>query len=279
MTQGMSDQSSDNRANAQALSLPDLVLAALSIPRIDPARFAEVIEAFGSLPIDAQVDLANRLIGARGQYLCHRLWDCDSEAAQGVRRKRLEDIGRAAGRLLRLLHRDRVDTQSWNLHPAITLALPQLFRIASERRPSQIWDQGLSRLGAMLADLAKVGAQAGAIFESPFPKTRGGERRQGRTAAADLVHRLIEIYGDIRARFPGSGPALEFGHPLLQFVRAALTFAVSAPREVTDSDGTYYRPFEANFLETDLPSRITDNAIRGIFDRRRRQTKSKNHLI
>ncbi len=264
------------------MSLPDPVLVALSIPGIDRSRFGAVIEAFGPLPIDDQVELANRLIGARGQYLVHRMFECDSEAAQGGRRKRLEAIGKAAGRLLRLLHRDGADPQPWNAHPAATLALPELCRVASEHRPKQVWDppQGLSLLGAMLADLAKVGDQTEVIFPSPFPKTRGGERRQGRTASADLVHRLIDIYDDVRARFPRSGPAPAFGRPLLQFVRAGLAFAVSPPPEFTDSDGRCYRPWEANFLEADLPetSRITDDAIRGIFDRRRPQTKLKKRL-
>jgi hypothetical protein len=279
----MPDQPPDNRAtNAQVLSLPDPVLVALSIPGIDPSRYGAVIEAFGPLPIDGQVELANRLIDARGQYLVHRMFECDSEAAQGARRKRLKRIGKASGRLLRLLHRDGADPQPWNAHPAATLALPELCRVASAHRPKQVWDppQGLSLLGAMLADLAKVGDRAEVIFRSPFPKTRGGERRQGRTASADLVHRLVDIYDDIRARFPGSGPALAFGRPLLQFVRTALTFAVSAPREFTDADGKCFRPWEANFLEIDLPetSRITDDAIRGIFDRRRPHTKPKKHL-
>jgi hypothetical protein len=59
--------SPDNRAmNTQVLSLPDPVLVALSIPgNPDPARFGAVIEAFGPLPIDGQVELVNRLIEAR----------------------------------------------------------------------------------------------------------------------------------------------------------------------------------------------------------------------
>jgi hypothetical protein len=278
----MSDQPSDNRAtNAQTLSLPDSVLVALSVARINPARFDAVIEAFGALPSDGQVELVNRLIGARGEYLSHRMWRCDTGTRPGAHRRRLNEIGTTAGRLLRLLHRDRADPQPWNLHPAATLALPQLCRIASEHRPNQIWDppQGLSLLGAMLTDLAKVGAQADAVFEASFPKTHGGERRQGHEPATGLVHRLMEVYEDMRARFPDSGPALAFGRPLLQFVRAALTFAVTAPPEITDSDGRRYRSFEVNFLESDLPSRITDDAIRGILDRRRPQTKSKNDLI
>jgi hypothetical protein len=278
----MPDQPSDNRAvSAQAPSLPDPVLVELSRARIDATRFVAVIDAFGPLPSDGQVELVNRLIGARGEYISHRMWKCDTGMRPGVRRKRLNEIGTTAGRLLRLLHRDGADPQPWNLHPAATLALPRLCRIASEHRPNQIWDppQGLSLLGAMLADLAEVGAQADAVFEAPSPKAHGGERRQGHEPTTGLVHRLIEVYEGMRVRFPDSGPALAFGRPLLQFVRAALTFAVTAPREITDSDGRRYRSFEVNFLETDLPSRITDDAIRGILDRRRPRTKSENHLI
>jgi hypothetical protein len=132
----------------------------------------------------------------------------------------------------------------------------------------------------MLTDLEKVGAQAEAIFASPFRKERGGKRRQGRTASANLVHQLIETYDDIRGRFPGSGPKLAYGGPLLQFIRAALAFTVSAPRELTDADGRHYQSSEVNFLETDLAeaSRTTDRSIKGIFDRRRAQSKSKNNL-
>jgi hypothetical protein len=38
----------------------------------------------------------------------------------------------------------------------------------------------------MLANLAKVAAQADAIFEAPFPKTHGGERREGHEPATGL---------------------------------------------------------------------------------------------
>ena len=58
----------------------------------------------------------------------------------------------------------------------------------------------------MLANLAKVAAQADAIFEAPFPKTHGGERREGHEPATGLVYRLIEVYEDLHARFPDSGP-------------------------------------------------------------------------
>src|SRR6266849_9828613 len=273
---GMPDQPSDNHAvNAETLSLPDQVLVALSLPGIDPARFLAVTKAFGPLSIDGQVELVNRLIDARGQYLVHRMSDCDSETAQGVRRERLDDIGKAAGRLLRLLHRDGADPQPWNAHPAATLALPELCRVASEHRPKQVWDppQGLSLLGVMLADLAEVGTQAEAVFQARFAKKHGGPRREGLTPATGLVEKLIEIYEAMRAQHPESGPPLGFGKRLVKFVRAGLAFAISTRTIWLDG-----RPsFEAAFMEADLalPTRVTDNAIRGAFQRWRTQIKVK----
>jgi hypothetical protein len=274
----MSDQPSDNPAtNAQALSLPDPVLAALSIPGIDPARFGAVIQAFGSLSEEGQVELVHRLIAARGQYLLHRRWVSDATTRQGVLRSRLKEIGSAADRLLRLLHRDGTDARDWNAHPGITLALPQLCRTGSQHRPYQIWDppQGLSLLSAMLLDLAEVGTQAEAIFQSRFPKKHGGNRREGHNPATGLVEQLIEIYEAMRAQYPESGPRPVFGKPLIKFVRAGLAFAVSTG--TVWLDGTGQPSFEAAFMEADLPkpTRVTDDAIRVAFQRWHTQTKVK----
>jgi hypothetical protein len=272
----MPDQPTDNLPeNAQALSLPDPVLVELSRARIDPAPFCAVIDAFGSLPSDGQIELVNRLIKARGQYLCHRMFECDAATRQGVLRSRLKDIGSTADRLRRLLLRAVPNPQPWNLHPAATLALPQLCRTASEHRPNQIWNppQGLSLLGVMLADLAEVGAQAEAIFPARFPKKHGGTRREGPNSAAGLVDQLIEIYGTMRTRYPESGPPPGFGKSLVKFVRAGLNFAISA--RTIWLGGTGRPSFETAFIEADLPkpTRVTDNAIRGAFQRRHTQTK------
>jgi hypothetical protein len=272
----MSDEPSDSWAtSASDLSLPCEVVDALSIPGIDRTLFPDVIEAFGPLPVDGQVELANELIRARGQYSAHRMSVCDSERNQGVRRKRLKEIGITARRLLHLLHREGVEPQPWSLHTAIALALPHLRRIASERRPNQIWDQGLSPLQAMLTDLISVGEQAEAIFWSPFPKTRGGNRRKGPTPASDLVDQLIRIYVDKRDKFPDSGPRPAFGDDLLRFIRAALVFTVSA--RVLYVGGQRRQPSEAAFIESDLakPTRMTDDAIRGLWDRRHKPNNNK----
>ena len=77
----------------------------------------------------------------------------------------------------------------------------------------------------------------------------------------------------MRARHPESGPPLGFGRRLVKFVRAGLTFAISTRTIWLDG-----RPsFEVAFMETDLalPTRVTDNAIRGAFQRRRTQIKVK----
>jgi len=260
----MSDQRSDNPAtNAQALSLPRPVLVALSILGIDPARFCAVIDAFGPLSNDGQVGLVNQLIEARDGYLSHRMWKCDTGTQPGLRRKRLKEIASPPVSCCGC----SIATEPWNPHPAATLALPQLCRIASEHRPNQIWDppQGLSLLGAMLANLAKVAAQADAIFEAPFPKTHGGERREGHEPATGLVYRLIEVYEDLHARFPDSGPRSAFGKPLLQFVRAGLAFAVSTRTSYLGDK--YLQPPETAYVEADLPTRLTDAAIKRIFER------------
>src|SRR5215212_5659508 len=124
---------------------------------MDRGLFGPVIESFGPLPIHAQVEVANRLIRARGQYLCHRLAICDPAASgQANLSTRLKDIGFTAARLLQLLHRDGEEARPWNLHPAVTLALPQLCLVGSSEGFNQAWDppHGLGQLGTMLSELA-----------------------------------------------------------------------------------------------------------------------------
>jgi hypothetical protein len=127
----------------------------------------------------------------------------------------------------------------------------------------------------MLTDLAEAGAQADAEFDTRLPRTHGGPRREGHTPASGLIDRLIELYVDLRTRFPESGPQPAFGNPLLQFVRAGLAFAVGT--RTIFLDGKCLQPSEAAYMEADLPkpTRVTDDAIRAAFQRRRTQTKMK----
>jgi hypothetical protein len=123
----------------------------------------------------------------------------------------------------------------------------------------------------MLADLAEVGAQAEAVFPARFSKKHGGPRREGLTPATGLVEHLIEIYGVMRAQYPENGPPPGFGKRLVKFVRAGLPFAISTRTVWLEGRAS----FEAAFMEADLamPTRVTDNAIRGAFQRLRTQIK------
>jgi hypothetical protein len=82
-------------------ALPGPVVEVLSIFGIDVARFEAVLEAFGTLPDDGQIDLANQLIHARRQYVIDRREECDPERRQGKLHKHLEKTSKDAGRLLR----------------------------------------------------------------------------------------------------------------------------------------------------------------------------------
>jgi hypothetical protein len=139
--------------------LPAAVLEALSYPGIDAFLFPAVLAAFGSLPVDGQMWLANELIGERLQYLIHLKAAHDRESTLAACQKQLKQFGAAAAALRKSLHRAGTDHQPWNRHPAIDRALPHLFRIAAKRRPNQIWDGGLTLFDAMLAVAIEAGAK------------------------------------------------------------------------------------------------------------------------
>jgi len=256
--------------NERAFSLPERVISGLSNSWLDPARFLDVIQGFGSLPNEGQLQLANQLIEAREQYVYHVISLAHDTTRPSHLRNRLQAIGSTAEQLLRLLHRDGAEPAPWNTHHVITGALPELCRIGTERRPNQIWDppQGVSLLGAMLGDLVEAGATADAIYPVRHPERHGGNRKRGLSnPASNLIERLIDIYAELREMYPGSGPPPAVGKPLIQFVRAGLTFAVSIRKS---PDGSKRPSFEAAFMDPDLPkeTRTTDDAIRGIFQRR-----------
>lgn len=263
----MSDQFSNKTTiDGKAISLPDPVLQWLSIEGIDPARFLDLVQAFGRLPDEGQVQLANGVNEARSQYVNHRISLAHDTTRPSNQRDRLRDIGSAAERLLRLLHRDGADPAPWTTHHAVTGALPQLCRISSQCRQDAIWDppQGLSLLSAMLADLTALGTQAEAIYPVANRQKRGGNRRLNADPRSELVRRLIELYEALRKQYPETGPAPAFSAPLIQFVRAGLTFAISRRKF---PDGMDLQSSEAAFIDRALPKLITDDAIRGVYQR------------
>jgi hypothetical protein len=114
--------------------LPVLVLVALSRAGIiDSHSFAAVLAAFGPLPAEGQLELADRLIETRRMYAINMRSKHDREDLPFARRERLDEIGPTAERLRKLLHRDGTEPQPWNLHPAVSREFPALYRIVTER--------------------------------------------------------------------------------------------------------------------------------------------------
>ena len=85
---------------------------------------------------------------------------------------------------------------------------------------------------------------------------RGGQRRAGQvTAEVQLIKTIIESYALLRNKFPSSGPRRASRRTLMQFVRSALRLV---------------DPYLAE------PTRITDEAIRGAFNRGTNQRQNRN---
>ena len=153
-----------------------------------------------------------------------------------------------------------------SIHPTTGPSLLiELYRVAVERRPATATasaDERLTTLILLLSDLVEAAERCALDAGTQYRPGHGGARRTGQiTAEVALVQGLIESYAELRKRFPGSGPQSAFDQPLLKFMRSALKLVASA----------------SHFVDPDLsePTRITDAAIRGAFNRWRAQTKAK----
>jgi hypothetical protein len=259
--------------------LPYSVLVELSRAWIEHSRFADALAAFGPLPEDGQLELVNRLVDARAVYALNRRHELDRDDRPSRHRERLAEIGAGASRLLRLQHRDGVEPQPWYLHPAIEIAFPALYRVARSRRPTKIesWKPGerLGILAEILGDLVALSDQAIRASEDDFSNTRGGKRRQGPKATAELVQALMETYAALRMRWPESGPRLAFDKALRRFLRVGLEFAVSYAPISDPNGGVLSEQWEATVIDAELakPTRTTDAALRGIYQRWRSRIK------
>ena len=257
--------------------LPESVLLELSRAWIEPSRFAAALAAFGPLPEAGQLELVNRLVEARAVYAFNRRHELDCNDRPSRRRDRLAEIGAAASRLLRLLHPDGVEPRPWYLHHA--LDFPAVYRVARERRPTKIasWEPGerLGMLVEILDDLVALSDQALRVSEDSFSNARGGARRQGPKATAELVQALMETYAALRMRWPESGPRLAFDKALRRFLRVGLEFAVSYAPISDPNGGVLSEQWEATVIDAELakPTRTTDAALRGIYQRWRSRIK------
>jgi hypothetical protein len=259
------------------LVLTDVVQTVLRPAQIPPEKFAGVLSAFGRLPEDAQHNLAVRLVNAVETYRLRKSAQKQKIPQAHQRRKQLEDISTSGRRILKLLGVDNAETIASgvrigsNLYPTTTTeVLIGLYKVGAQRRPEKSAigaEERLATLLMLLSDLVEAAEQsARKISTRPG---RGGDRRTGElTAEGELIQAIIKLYIEFRERFPSSGPHSDFGEALRKFVRSGLELAVSCSHSV-DSDGKKYEPWYMSAVDRDLPkpTRITDAAIRGAFQR------------
>jgi hypothetical protein len=284
--------------------LPKKVVGVLKASQKLPETFAAMLDAFGPLPEDGQYDLANRMVAAAEVYT--RMRRARSSPRPFEERERLVRIGAATKQLLVLLGIDDPQSIAVNplargmgiLHPVVSKhLLIELFRVAAERRPATATlsaDERVVTLLLLLSDLAEAAERSAhevTRLSKPKAKTasppdlpkqggrepqtagRGGDRREGRTAEGELIHSIIEVYAVLCEHFPENERQPAFDDRLVQFVRAGLRFVVaSAP--IFGADGVQYESGEMAWVDRNLPTRITNAAIRSAFNRWCAQTKS-----
>jgi hypothetical protein len=253
--------------------LPDSVIAELWRARIPRENFSAVLSAFGRIPAAAQYDLAVRLVNAAGVFHLRKAVEQQKFPRAHEQRDQLEDISTLASRLLALLGVNEPKSvadgvRGW-VHPTATSLLTWLYRVAVERRPATATasaDERLTTLIVLLSDLVEAAEQS--AREVSTRPGFGGDRRTGElTPEGELIQAIIKLYIDFRNRFPSSGSKPAFDKQLRKFVRSGLELAVSCV--VVGSDGKKYEPWHMAAIDCDLPkpTRTTDDAIRGAFQR------------
>jgi hypothetical protein len=276
--------------------LPARVLIELRRGQIPPESFAAVLDAFGELPEEGQYDLAVRIINASTIYELRKLVEQQFPHPH-EHQSRLKRISISAKHLLALLGINdaksvargiypRVEIRinkattpptvttepaelppQVTIHPTATLLSTWLYRVAVDRRPATANVSAGERLTSLimrLSDLVEAAERCG-LETGGHRRGRGGDRRAGQiTAEVAFMQALMESYAALRSSFPNSGPQPAFDERLLKFARSGLMLVVSASR----------------FVDSRLakPTRTTDAAIRGAFNRWRAQIKAKPQI-
>jgi hypothetical protein len=245
-----------------AADLPVSVIAELWRAQIPPENVAAVLSTFGRIPEDAQYDFAVGIINLSGSYHLRKTIEKQQFPLPHEQRKRLEDIGTSARRVLKLLGVNKAELIAGGvgvgstLHPTVTTCLlTGLYRVGVERRPEKATigaQERLTILLVLLSDLVETTERC--ARETSTRPGHGGNRRVGElTAEGELIQAVMQLYLKFRDRFSNSGPQPAFDEPLRKFVRSCL-----------------------ELVDPGLATRITDAAIRGAFVRWRAQIKRKS---
>jgi len=270
----------------KASDLPISVVTELRRTQVPPEQFAAVLSAFGRLSERGQCALAVRIISVSKVYELRKLAEKQRlPLPQHQQRERCNSVSASAKRLLALLGVSEAKSVAkgvppgTKLHPTATTNLMiELYRVAGERRPTDTGSayERLTTLILLLSDLAEAaercaldagaknrpGERCALDAGTQYRPVRGGDRRSGQiTAEVELLQGVIKSYAELRNRFPSSGPRPAFDKRLRQFVRSVLELVAAASR----------------FVDSNLPkpSRITDAAIRGAFNRYLHKSKRK----
>jgi hypothetical protein len=261
----------ENQGSAPPGIISDAVYQLLLMGGLAPARFVSLVSTFGPLQEDGMRKLAERMVFLAGVYGLQIVKQLPTTSQQS---DQLTNIGTSARRLLKAMGID--DSRKAGVDPVRSQALldptphlwllPELYRVAKERRPTTATFTACQRITFLLvllsdlvaaADRCAISAQAQSVRASR--RGRGGTSREGPTPLASLQYALFEMYADLRRQYPecasprplrrrrtrhNNGPMVVLDAPFKSFVHAGL--ALVAP---------------------DLAKSTTGDAIRGNFNR------------
>jgi hypothetical protein len=172
--------------------------------------FEAVVEALGGLPKTRQHSLAERLILARNKFRTRKMIEGQEYPQASEQLDKLKAIKKTTTHLLKLIGVNDPSAIATDLSQqvinvsAVTSSrlLPELQRVASERRPNTEVGaiQRLSTLLLSLSDLAKAAEDCAKTTRARTRSGRGGVSREGPTAEANLRNDLFDAFKDIQPK-------------------------------------------------------------------------------
>jgi hypothetical protein len=272
-----------------------------------PAKFASLVRTFGPLPEEGIHQLAAHIVPSVCRY---RLQQQGTRLpAPAKQSELLERIANHAEQLLTSM--GIADPQAVGLSPIHAPAhlsptvhmwlFVELYRIATERRPTTATftaNERMTFLLVLLSDLAASANRCAGLARKQSIRTnkrsKGGKGREGTTPVVTLLYALFETYAILRRQYPqcanppthrrrgkphNGDPTPACDARLKAFVRAGLALAVSIPPAIVAADGKRYESAEKIYGTPDLAKRTTDPAIRGAFYRwQKSQSKAQNAI-
>jgi len=250
--------------------------------------FEAAVDAIGDLPKTRQRSLAETMLLARNKFRTRKMVERQKYPRPSGQRRELNAIKKTATHLLKLMGVNdpsaiAIDLPQhvMNVSPVTSSRLlPELQRVASERRPNTEVGaiQRLLTLLLSLSDLAKAAENCKEATRATSRSGRGGARREGPTAEADLLNELFDAFMAIQPE-GRRAEKIKLDTVLKSFVKAGLAMVV-ANAGTKDQEGSIHLSFYADYMDSKLPERTTEDAFRTAFSRwQKSQTNAKTQLI